>query len=104
KGQALDSQPHLCNLLGGDASPRPYVIEQSLSHTLSVRTATWKYIEPSEGREFMQLEKVETGNAPLPQLYDMTDDSGERTNVAEKHPQVVYELQNILRKERNRRK
>ena len=104
KGQALDSQPHLCNLLGDDASPRPYVIEQSLSHTLSVRTATWKYIEPSDGREFMQLEKVETGNAPLPQLYDMTDDSGERTNVAEKHPQVVYELQNILRKERNRSK
>ena len=52
----------------------------------------------------MQLEKVETGNAPLHQLYDMTADCSERTNVAEKHPQVLYELQNTLRKERNRSK
>ena len=52
----------------------------------------------------MQLEKVETGNAPAPQLYDMRSDSGERENLAEKHPQVVYELQSILRRERNKRK
>lgn len=104
KGSAFDSQPHFGNLLGDGTNARPYVIEQSLSHVLSVRTPEWKYIEPSDGGAFMQLEKVETGNAPLPQLYDMSGDTGEQENLAEKHPQVVYELQSILRRERNKKK
>ena len=101
KGHATDSQPHLGNLLGDGEHARPYVIEQSLSHTLSVRTPEWKYIEPSDGRAFMQLEKVETGNSPTPQLYDVKVD-GEKENLAEKHPEVVFELQNILRRERRK--
>ncbi len=44
--------------------------------------------------------KIETGNAPLPQLYDMKASKGERDNVALQNPAVVFEMQNILRRVR----
>lgn len=44
--------------------------------------------------------KIETGNLATPQLYDMTASPFEQTNVAESHPRVVFELQNILRRAR----
>lgn len=99
KGACPDSRTHWANLLGSSDNPRTYVIEQSLSHTLSVRTADWKYIEPSNGGAFMKLESVETGNSPMPQLYDMRVD-GEKENKATQHPEIVQQLQDILAKER----
>ena len=41
---------------------------------------------------------AETGNDPLPQLYRISDNLYEQDNVADTHPTVVYELQNILRR------
>ena len=99
KGACPDSRPHWANLMGSDRDARPYVVEQSLSHTLSIRTPEWKYIEPSNRRAFMELEKVETGNSPEPQLYDMSIE-GERENVATKHPEILQQLQGILEQER----
>lgn len=98
---ARDSQSHLQNLLGQGGEERQYVIEQSLSHTLSVRTKDWKYIEPHEGDAIMPREKIETGNAPLPQLYEMKKIT-EQENVANHYPEKVFELQNILRHERGK--
>lgn len=44
--------------------------------------------------------KIETGNDPLPQLYRISDNLYEQDNVADTHPSIVYELQNILRRVR----
>ena len=44
--------------------------------------------------------KIETGNNPLPQLYNMIESKTETNNVANQYPEVVYELQNVLRRER----
>ena len=46
--------------------------------------------------------KVETGYTKGPQLFDMTQDRGEQTNVASQYPDKVYELQEILRAQRKR--
>ena len=46
--------------------------------------------------------KIETGNAPTPQLYDMTASPYERDNVALQHPEEVFKLQGILHRERQR--
>ena len=46
--------------------------------------------------------KIETGNCPSPQLYDISSSKWENDNVAEKNPQVVYDMQNILRRERQK--
>lgn len=101
KGSAPDSRKRLGNLLGSDLTDTPWVLEFASNHTLSVRTKDWKYIEPHDGPAMIQWgPKIETGNNPLPQLYDMKASKFEKENVADKHPEVVFEMQNILRRNR----
>ena len=102
QGAAPDSQNRIGNLLGTDLTDAPWIIEQS--NCLSVRTPRWKYIEPNDGSPMITWgPKVETGYASLPQLYDMSSDTGETKNVALEHPDVVYDLQNVVRRTRARR-
>ncbi len=102
KGAAPDSRSREGNLLGTDTEPTPWVVELASNHVLSVRTPDWKYIEPSDGPKMIQWgPKIETGNNPLPQLYDMRFDKGEVNNVALQNPAVVFDLQNILRRVRH---
>lgn len=100
QGAAPDSQNRLGNLLGTDETDRPWVVEQA--YTLSVRTKEWKYIEPNDGEPMITWgPKIETGNSDVPQLYDMSR-VGERENVALRHPEIVFRLQSVLRRVRNR--
>ena len=102
KGSAPDSYDRLGNLIGTDKTDRPWIVEQSMNHTLSVRTKDWKYIEPNDDpTTFMKAEKIEPGNLNVPQLYEMEKVS-EQENVAEKYPKKVFELQTILRQVRNK--
>lgn len=96
KGAAPDSRKALPALLGEDSEGVEYVLEQSNTHVLSVRTLRWKYIEPSDGSAMIQWgPKVETGNSPAPQLYDMTKSLYEKDNVAAEHPDVVERLSRL---------
>lgn len=102
-GAAPDSRPRLGNMLGYDSQPAPWVIEMASNRTLSVRTPKWKYIEPNDGPKMITWgPKIETGNNPMPQLYDMEASPDEQKNLALERPEVVYEMQNILRRARNR--
>lgn len=101
QGAAPDSEDCLATMLGDNHTDRKYVLELASNHTLSVRTKEWKYIEPSDGPKMIPWgPKVETGNFPNPQLFHITSSLWEEENVAEKHPQVVYDMQNVLRRER----
>lgn len=103
KGSAPDSYNRLGNLIGTDRTDRPWIVEQSMNHTLSVRTKDWKYIKPNDDpTTIMQAERIETGNLNVPQLYEMQK-VNEQENVAEQYPQKVFELQTILRQVRNKR-
>jgi arylsulphatase A len=105
KGAASDSEARLGNLLGTDTEGRPWVIEQSNTRVLSVRTPQWKFIEPSDGEKMISWgPKIETGNNPTPQLYDLSKEVYEKDNVAKENPDVVYELQNVLRRERAKKR
>lgn len=102
KGAAPDSQNQMASWLGKDKVGRPYIVQQAGS--LTIRTPEWKYIEPNDGVAKMSYgPKVELGNLPAPQLYQVSIDKSEQNNVAKENPEKVYELQNILRKERARR-
>lgn len=101
KGAAIDSRNHLDTWLGKDNADRPWVIEQALNHALSVRTKEWKYIEPSRGEAIMERESVETGYLMKPQLYHVASDY-EQKNVAKENPEIVYELQSILKDVRDK--
>lgn len=103
KGSAKDSEKNLDIMLGQNKDGRAYVIEQAQNHTLSVRTKNWKYIEPSDGPTMIPWgPKVETGYLKAPQLFDVTKDIKEQTNLASEHPETVYELQEILRQLRKK--
>lgn len=103
KGSAKDSEKNLNTLLGLDEEGRSYIIEQAQNKNLSVRTKKWKYIEPCDGPKMITWgPKVETGYLPHPQLFDMSNDRKEQTNLADQHPKKVYELQEILRKLRKK--
>ena len=102
KGAAPDSQNQMASWLGKDKVGRSYIVQQAGS--LTIRTPEWKYIEPNDGVAKMSYgPKVELGNLPAPQLYQVSIDKSEQNNVAKENPEKVYELQNILRKERARR-
>ena len=47
----------------------------------------WSYPIPKVAQEL---------NLPLVQLYDLDSDVGETNNIAEKYPEVVNELKNLL--------
>ncbi|NXH22217.1 ARSK Arylsulfatase, partial [Bucco capensis] len=55
------------------------------SSTYMLRTGKWKYITYSDG------------HSVLPQLFDLSDDPDELTNVAVKFPVIVHSLDQILR-------
>ncbi len=103
QGCAPDSEDHMKALLGEDNVGRDYVLELASNHVLSARTKKWKYIEPNDGPKMITWgPKVETGNNSTPQLYDISSSLWEGENVADKNPQVVYDMQNILRHERQK--
>ena len=85
KGSAFDSENHLSNLLGEKTNAREWVLEQSNTRVLSVRTQKWKYIEPSDGPKMIQWgPKIETGNSAQPQLFDMQASNFEENAVRNK--------------------
>ncbi len=101
QGHATDSQPRLSTLLGQDHDSRPWAVEYSAGHNITLRTERWKYIPAHPGEAVISWgPAIETGNLPQPQLYDMQSDEGEQQNVAAQHPEVVQQLQEIIAKVR----
>lgn len=96
KGAAPDSQEHLDVLLGKNNTGREYVVQQNLNNTLAIVKGEWKYIEPSDGPAIEFWTKMELGNDKQPQLYDLSSDPSEKTNVAKSHPEIVKELSALL--------
>lgn len=93
-GDAPDSFDLLPTLLGKTRQNRDFVVEQGWS--LSVRKENWKYIEPSGKSRYDPYTNIELGNAPYPQLYDLSADPGEKINMADKYPEKVKELATLL--------
>ena len=65
------------------------IVQQNLDNTLSIIQGDWKYIEPSDKPALEYWTKIEMGNAPQPQLYNLSIDPSEKDNVAEAHPDKV---------------
>jgi arylsulfatase A-like enzyme len=76
-------------LLGQARAPvRDELIEHS--HRMGVRQGAWKFLTPNKGRK-----------NEGPELYNLADDIGETTNLAEKDRAKVKELMAILQKDRS---
>lgn len=89
---ATDSNNSLDTWLGKSGKGRDYVIQQSLSRTLSIVAGNWKYITPSKAERYNPYTNIELGQDSIPQLYNLKDDAGERNNIAGEYPEKVNEL------------
>lgn len=98
----IDGKNSLAAWLGDENSSREYVITQASNHTLTLRTAMWKYIEPKGGPAMVPWgPQIETGYSLEPQLYDMR--GYEYNNVAGSFPAVVNEMKQLLQAEKDKK-
>lgn len=97
EGEAPDSQEMLAVLMGKSTKGRKYLIEHNGigQRTLGVIDKDWKYIAPKDG-------KIQSKNDEVPQLYRLSDDKGEKRNVADQYPKVLERMQGLLEVEKQR--
>jgi arylsulfatase A-like enzyme len=96
---APDSFNYLNTLLGKSKTGREWLVEHA--GRLTIIKGDWKFIEPGPGVKIQVNTNTETGNDPLPQLYNLKTDLGERNNVAKENPAIVKDLTDLLQKIRN---
>lgn len=92
ENSATDSFNSLNSWLGKSKEGREFVIGQSVSGAISIVKDNWKYITPSNAERINIQTNIELGHDTVPQLYNLTDDPGEKINLAEKFPEKVKEL------------
>lgn len=98
--EGFDSQDMLTAFLGKSTKGRAILVEQG--GPLSIRKGDWKYIEPHKGVFKAALVNIEIGNMAVPQLYNLKNDIGEQHNLADKYPEKVKELANLLEQEKKK--
>ncbi len=64
--------------------------------TLALIQNDWKYIHPSGGPMMSILTNIELGNRPWPQLFNLSNDPGEKNNVASQHVDKMKAMEKEL--------
>ena len=100
---AVDSQNHLDAWLGKSLDGREHVVQQGV-RSLGIRKGDWKLIPATNVPDWVDSKHnryenplstpVHTGNQPF--LFNLADDPGETTNLAEEYPEKVEELYSLL--------
>jgi arylsulfatase A-like enzyme len=102
---AEDSFNLLPVLLGHDRGTpiRPYTLHQTISLALAIRQGPWKYLDHRgsggnnyEKSELKPFARPDTAPEAPGQLYHLTLDPGETTNLYFKHPEKARELKALL--------
>ena len=99
---AEDGYNMLPVLLGtqGDTPVRRYLIQQTITHAMSIREGNWKYLDHKgagsdnyDVRKYMMQYVIKDTDPEAPgQLYDLTKDPGETINLYSKHPERVKQM------------
>lgn len=106
RGESLSPDGHpsqVATWLGQEGKGRPYAIGMAQNHTLTLRTPTWKYIEPKGGAAMIPWgPKIETGYSTSPQIFKSDNGEYDETrNRAGEFPSVVENLKVELEHIRN---
>lgn len=97
---APDSENHLAALLGESDEGRALLVEHG--KRVALRQGDWKLIPGGDGPAVNANTGTEMGHAAAHQLYNLANDLGEKTNVANQHPEKVAELMKVLKQEIHR--
>ncbi len=98
---AEDSVSILPALLGKDSKPlREAIVHHSINGSFAIRQGQWKLeLTPSSGGwSDPRPNTLEASKLPPIQLYDLSNDIGEKSNVQDKYPQIVAQLTKLLEK------
>jgi arylsulfatase A-like enzyme len=97
-GDAPDSKEYLDTWLGKTKKGREVMLEEA--YTFGLRMDNWKYIEPvaMKSPDWLKDKKVESGLTNEVQLYNLSNDIGEKKNVASENPEIVKIMQEKLQK------
>ena len=92
----LDGISFAPTLLGKTQKPRPFLYREFPSYggQQSVRVGRWKLVR----QQLAQQAKDSTGSLRT-ELYDLSTDPGERTDVAARHPDILAKLERIVREQ-----
>jgi arylsulfatase A-like enzyme len=84
---------------GYNKTIREATVHHSVFGNFSIRKGDWKLLlsPGSGGWSYPKPGKEEEGLPPV-QLYNMKDDPGETVNMQAKHPEIVKELTDLLKK------
>jgi arylsulfatase A-like enzyme len=92
----LDSVDLLNVILGNSEDGRDHLVTEGIGAKTVIRWKNWIYIPPYEGPEIFADKNIETGNSDLDQLYNLENDIGQMTNIANEHPEIVKDLKDLL--------
>jgi arylsulfatase A-like enzyme len=97
---AEDSVSLLSLLKGADQPVRDELVNHSIDGNFAIREGKWKLIlcPGSGGWGAPTAAAARKQKLPEVQLYDMTSDQGEQTNLQEEHPEIVQRLTAKLQK------
>ena len=96
---AEDSVSILPALLGKAAGPlREATVHHSVNGSFSIRQGCWKLelCPGSGGWSYPKPGRDDMTGLPSVQLYDLSEDIGEKRNVQDKHPDIVRRLTKLL--------
>lgn len=89
-----DSQDLLKTFLGESQEGRDNLILEATGRT-ALRSGDWIFIPPYNGVAVAEQVNIELGNAKKYQLYNLSEDLGQRMNLAESNPEKLEELKVI---------
>ncbi len=92
---APDSQNLLETFLGKSQQGRENLVIEATSRT-ALRQGDWIMIPPYKGNPKNEQVNIETGTAPVYQLYNLRSDLGQQTNLAETNPEKLTELLTVF--------
>lgn len=92
--EAPDSMNLMPALLGENQQGREWLVEHA--RALSIRKGDYKLIEANAGPLILRGSNTEMGGGERPQLYRVSDDIGERSDLARQMPEKVAELEKLL--------
>lgn len=95
-GEAPDSQDVLESLLGLTEDGREEMLLEGSFNTKYFRQGEWVFIPPHEGGATARHTGTETGRRPHPQLFNLSVDVSQATDLAAKNPDRVESMESRL--------